>query len=365
MNFVDIDTSKIESEILKAYETISGKKLYPGDPVRLLLETVAYVVAILKSDINYTGKLNLLAYAQGEYLDKLGEFLGVKRLEATAAITTLRFYVSEPLSFDVVIPQGTRAAPDSKIFFETIEEAKITAGDTSVDVQAKCQTAGTIGNGFLPGQINQFVDIVPYIESVQNISVSYGGSDIESDEHLSERIRLAPESFSNAGSKGAYVFHAKSAHPDIADVSVYSNSPGVVNVVFLMKDGKLPTQDLIQTVKDYLNDEKVRPLTDTLIVSAPEVVNYNIDLNYYIHKKYSSLSATIQQNVEKAVDDFVVYQKAKIGRDVLPEELVYRLKTIDGVYRVEINSPAYIEIAQNQVAIASNIQIKYGGIVDD
>jgi len=365
MDFVNIDTSQIEAEILQAYEAIAGKKLYPGDPVRLILESVAYVVALLKNDINYTGKQNLLAYAEGEYLDKLGELLGVKRLEATKAITTLRFFTSNPLDFDVVIPQGSRVTLDGKIIFETTEEAKIQAGETSVDVQAVCQTSGTVGNGFLLGQINQFVDIIPYVDSVQNISVSYGGTEQESDEHFRERIRLAPESFSNAGSKGAYIFHTKSAHPDIEDVSVYSNSPGVVNVVFLMKNGELPAQDLIQTVENYLNDEKIRPLTDTLIVSAPEVVNYDIDLTYYIHKEYSSLTATIQQNVEKAVDDFVAYQKAKIGRDVVPEELIYRLKTIDGVYRVEINSPAYIEIAQNQVAIASNIQIKYGGIVDD
>ncbi|WP_025209450.1 baseplate J/gp47 family protein [Hippea sp. KM1] len=109
MNFVNIDTSQIEAEILKIYETISNKKLYPADPVRLILETVAYVVAILKNDINYTGKQNLLAYAKGEHLDKLGELLGVKRLQATSAITTLKFSVSEPLSFDVVIPKGTRA----------------------------------------------------------------------------------------------------------------------------------------------------------------------------------------------------------------------------------------------------------------
>ncbi|KAA0257230.1 baseplate J/gp47 family protein [Deferribacter autotrophicus] len=365
MDFVNVDTSKIEAEILQAYETISGKKLYPADPVRLILETVAYVVAILKNDINYTGKQNLLAYAKGEYLDKLGELLGVKRTGATNAITTLRFFVSEPLAFDVLIPQGTRVTPDNKIFFETMEEAKIIAGQLSVDVQAKCQTAGAVGNGFLPGQINQIVDIIPYVDSVQNVSVSYGGSNIESDEHLRERIRLAPESFSNAGSKGAYIFHTKSAHSEIEDVSVLSPSAGVVKIVFLMKDGALPNSDLIQIVQNYLNSETVRPLTDQVIVEAPIVVSYNIDLTYYIHKDFSTLVPIIKSQVEQAVNDFIAYQKTKIGRDILPEELIGRLKQIDGVYRIQLKSPTFTEILEDQVASAANVLITYGGLVDD
>ena len=365
MDFVNIDTSQIEAEILKIYETISNKKLYPADPVRLILETVAYVVAILKNDINYTGKQNLLAYAKGEHLDKLGELLGVKRLQATSAITTLKFSVSKPLSFDVVIPKGTRATPDNKIFFGTIDEAKIKAGNTSVEVQARCQMAGTVGNGFLPFQINRLVDVVPYVDSVENISVSYGGSDIESDEHLRERIRLAPESFSNAGSKGAYIFHTKSTHQDIEDVSVFSPSAGVVKVVFLMKNGELPTSDLIQLVSDYLNSETVRPLTDKVVVEAPSVVSYDIDFTYFVQKKFSALISSIKTQVQQAVENFVFYQKSKIGRDVLPEELISRLKSIKGVYHIELNSPNFMEISNNQVAFASNVSFSYGGLVDD
>lgn len=365
MNFVDTNTSRIEAEIIQAYETISGRKLYPADPVRLILESIAYVVTLIKNDINYTGKQNLLAYAEGEHLDKLGELLGVKRLDATAAVTTLRFQINEPLNFDIIIPSGIRVTPDNKIFFETIEESKIIAGDTSVDVQAKCQTACSSGNGFLPGQINQFVDVIPYVESVTNISTSYGGSDIESDEHLRERIRLAPESFSNAGSRGAYIYHTKSAHPDIEDVSVTSPSPGVVKILFLMKDGELPDTDMIKLIQDYLDSETIRPLTDQVVVEQPQPISYNIDLTYYIHKNYLTFVSDIQNQVQQAVYEFIDFQKNKIGRDILPEELIGRLKAIKGVYRVNLLEPSYTEISKEQVAVVNNININYGGIVDD
>jgi len=268
------------------------------------------------------------------------------------------------LSSSFCNPSGTKATPDQKIFFKTIKEAVIPAGQTYVDVEAECEEAGTIGNGFLAGQINMLSTPIPYITSVENITTSMYGTDIESDEHLRERIRLAPESFSNAGSKGAYIFHTKSAHQDIADVSVFSPSAGQVKAVFILKDGQIPNADMITTVENHLNDKKIRPLTDNVIVSAPTVINYDIDLTYYILKDYQPLVSQIQEEVNKAVDDYVLWQKTKIGRDILPEELISRLKAITGVYRVEIRQPVYTQLTQEQIAVSQNINVVYGGVVD-
>ena len=364
LKFVEDNSLQIEQEVVKAYETATNRTLQPADPERLLLNAIVYLLTLLKNDINQTANQNLLAYATGEALDKLGELVGVYRLPATPAKTTLRFYTDSPKTFDIVIPQNTKATPDQKIFFKTVSEAVIPAGQTYVDVEAICETEGTIGNGFLAGQINMLSTPIPYIVKVENITISMYGTDTESDEHLRERIRLAPESFSNAGSKGAYIFHTKSAHQDIADVSVFSPQAGVVKVVFILKDGNLPNADLIASVENHLNDEKIRPLTDNVIVSAPQVVNYDIDLTYYVLKDYQPLVSQIKEQVNKAVNEYILWQKTKIGRDILPEELISRLKSIKGVYRVEIRQPVYTALNEEQIAIAQNINIQYGGIVD-
>ncbi|RUM30014.1 MAG: phage tail protein, partial [Aquifex sp.] len=107
-----------------------------------------------------------------------------------------------------------------------------------------------------------------------------------------------------------------------------------------------------------------RPLTDQVIVQAPQVVNYDINLTYYIHKKDEALVNLIQERVNKAVQYFINWTKTKIGRDVLPEELIKRVKEA-GAYRVEVLSPQYLQVNQDQVAQAQNVQISYGGIVDD
>lgn len=363
IEFVETDTTAIEQEIIRTYEKISGKTLSAGNPERLFLESIAYLISLFKFDINYSANQNLLAFASGEALDKLGELVGVYRLPAQPARTTLRFY-TEPKPFDIVIPANTKATPNQEIFFSTVQEAVIKAGQTFVDVEAVCEESGIVGNGFLPGQINMLSTPIAYITVVENITTSMYGTDTESDEHLRERIRLAPESFSNAGSKGAYIFHTKSAHPDIADVSVFSPEPGKVKVIFILKDGILPDTDIINKVQNYLNSEKVRPLTDNVLVEAPSIVNFDIDFTYYILKGYESLQNQIQKQVEEAVNDYILWQKTKIGRDILPEELISRLKAIQGVYRVNVNKPTYQQINQNQIGIAQTVNITYGGVID-
>ena len=44
ISFVETNTSTVESDIIRTYEAIAGKMLYPGDPVRLYLEAIAAII---------------------------------------------------------------------------------------------------------------------------------------------------------------------------------------------------------------------------------------------------------------------------------------------------------------------------------
>jgi phage-related baseplate assembly protein len=362
--FVNTDATYYESLLIDAYQQITGRTLYPADPERLLINLQTYATTLLAIAINETAKQNLLAYATGNNLDKLAEFYGVKRLQAQPAQTTLRFYLDQPLNFDVVIPAGTRTTPDNNIFFATLQEAKIPAGSVSVDVLASCNIAGSVGNGFSIGQINKLVDALPYITKVENITTSMYGTDTEDDDRFRERIRLSIERFSNAGSRQAYIYHTLSAHQDIEDVEVYSPNPGQVKVIFTVKGGNIPSQDMINTVINYLSDDKVRPLTDQVIVSAPSIINYDINFTYYINNKDEAKVSIIQSAVQNAVNDFINWTKSKIGRDVLPEELIARVKEA-GAYRIDLTSPVKQALTIEQIAYVNNVNITYGGLVDD
>ena len=119
------------------------------------------------------GKMGLLKYSTGSFLDNLAALKGVRRNEPSAAEATVRFTLSAVLSKTAEIPKGTRVK-GIDLYFETIDPAEILAGNLYVDVAVKCQTAGSIGNGFLPGDIQTLVDPLPYILSIRNITQSSG-----------------------------------------------------------------------------------------------------------------------------------------------------------------------------------------------
>ncbi len=137
--FADKAAEEIEREIITLYETLSGRTLAKGDPIRLFLETIILIIVQQRSLIDYAAKQNLLAYASGDYLDHLGALLEVTRLEASYAMTTLKFTLSEAQPAVITIPFGTRVSPGGgNILFATTEALEIPAGDTEGIVTAQC-----------------------------------------------------------------------------------------------------------------------------------------------------------------------------------------------------------------------------------
>lgn len=364
VEFAAKDTSQIETDIIVTYEAISGRTLAPGDPVRLFLQSVAQIISHQRVLIDYSAKQNLLAYAEGSSLDHIGALLETERLSAQAATTTARFILSAPQPQVESIPAGTRVAPGGQLFFVTTQTVNIPAGTTQIDVIVKCSTVGTVGNGWAPGQINKLVDPLPWIQKVENITASSGGSDTESDDKYLERIQQAPEKFSTAGPDGAYQYWARAAHQDITDVSVTSPSPGVVEIRPLLKDGQIPGAEILQAVVAKCNDKSIRPLTDQVNVLAPTEAPYNIDLTYWISTVNSTITSAIQEAVNTSIDEYKAWQRARLGRDINPSELIARVMKA-GARRVSVTSPTYTPITLSQVAHSGTVTVTYGGLEND
>ncbi|MEM0326954.1 MAG: hypothetical protein QW733_08000, partial [Desulfurococcaceae archaeon] len=89
-----------------------------------------------------------------------------------------------------------------------------------------------------------------------------------------------------------------------------------------------------------------------------------VSLRYWIHKKDEARIFQIQQAVAQAVQDFIKDTGRKIGKDVLPEELYQRVKNA-GAYKVDVISPARIEISAGKVAKGTINSITYMGLSDD
>ena len=229
-----------------------------------------------------------------------------------------------------------------------------------------CLTEGEEGNDILAGAVNTLVDPIAYIDHIESLDTSSGGADEESDDDLRYRIFEAPFRWSVAGPEEAYRYWAGEYSNQISDVYVGSPEPGEVLIEFLMLDGSLPEQAMLSGMQAYLSSEDIRPLTDKVVVKAPDVEKITIELTYYINKSQSSEAASIQSKVEDAVNFYRLWQTARIGRDINPSELI-RQVIVAGAKRVEVTSPTFKAIPDTSVAqcAETDVKITYGGLEDD
>jgi phage-related baseplate assembly protein len=337
VQFVHEDAAKIIAECKADLEARLGRQIAPADVEMLLINGLAYRELLLRAQINDTARQNMVSFARGAALEYLGELVGVARLPASSALCTIEFALVDGHG-GVTIPEGLRVqSTDGKATFATIEEKICPAGTLTVQIICAAEDPGTQGNGYDINKVNIILDPQAYLTTAQNIDVTQGGADEETDDELRERIKLAPSIFSVAGPDDAYKFHAKSASPSIVDVAVTSPNPGEVHIFPLLNGGLLPTPEILQAVQDKCNSKKIRPLTDTVITAAPTTTDYSIEVNLTLLT--TAVQAATQQAVQDILNAFVEARKNRLGLDVIRSK-ISSLASIDGVYDVEVVNPA-------------------------
>ena len=369
IDFVETDTETIESSLIALYESlvqqVPGReryKVYPASPERLFISWIASIIVQQRVLINETAKKNVPRYADGEYLDSLAElFKDLERLPASPASAVFRFYISEAQQQSIIIPAGTRVSFDGTIMFATKENLEIKSGSLYGDIEGECTTPGTIGNNLAAGQVKDLVDIYDYYQKAENITATSGGAEEEDDASYYERMRESMESFSTAGPMNGYIYFTKSVSAAVADVVATSPTPGVVDVRVLLQDGQQATEAVLKEIEEALNADDVRPLTDTVTVSVPEIVPVDVDVTFYIAQPNAASATVIEAAARQAVKDYISWQTSKIGRDINPSYLTAKLMEA-GAKRVEVRKPEYTAVEEIKVAVLGEETVLNGGI---
>lgn len=356
---------KMIADYLRELKAITGEseELPQAHPARLILNSASLAIYQAMQFVDRAGKMNLIKFSYGGFLDNIGALKKLFRKEPSFATVMLKFSMNSARGQATSIPGGTRVSTEKSVYFMTDQYAEIPVGETFVTVKATALAPGVGSNDIPVGVITEMVDPVPYIKSVANTTVSEGGAEMESDDAFTERIFYAPSGYSTAGATEAYEYHAKDFHTNVSDVKAYSPSENQVVIVFLMNEGRLPTETEREGMLAHLSKDKIRPLTDHVTVSAPQEKGYTISLDYYINRSDQGQAVAIQGAVTQAVEGYLQWQR-KLGRDINPSELIKRV-VLAGAKRVELTTPVHTAVNEYEVGNCTVKTLIYRGLEDD
>lgn len=361
VNLVETDAAKIYNAVTGRLMEEVNEPLYPGDERRIFGDALVAVLVSLLNYMNDRQRQSLLRYARGVVLDAYADRVGLTRAEPAHAHVTMRFSVETAQANNIIIDAGTKVTTDGTIYFATDEIAVLQAGEMYVDIPATSTEGGSRYNGFAVGTIATLVDLIPYISTVSNTTISSGGDDgepytQEGDDKFRERIQLAPAIQSTAGPESAYRYWAMSADPDIVDVAIDIPSACVVDIYPLMTGGALPDAETLEKVEEVCSASDVRPMTDKVTAKPPTATTYDIELKYYCTKDNEADTIKAVESEGGAIDRYNEWQTTALDRDINPDQLKKLIlcpdwdSTLVGADRVDITKPVFAEIGKSGVA---------------
>ena len=264
------DIPEFEEYWTEDEETIRDRLDTDADPIldlregnfyQMLTEPGVKELARIYSSLNDALQQGLVAYAVGEALDfKAAEF-GLERRQATQAEGEVTFTGTD----GTLIPQGTRVSVPAQsdqqesIRFLTDSDVTIAGGTATVEITA--EEAGVAGN-VAAAAIEILEDAITGLASVTNTDETTGGSDIEDDDTLRDRILLEANAPEGSGNVSDYTRWALS-RDGVGAVTVVPvwDGPNTVRVVLLDVENNPVGDTIIEDVQRYLSG--------TILVSDP------------------------------------------------------------------------------------------------
>lgn len=329
--------------VFKEYLTGDEISLLESDNYSALLETLAYRELLLRARINSSVKAMLLPFSEGSDLDNIVSIYGIERQQGEKPTARIKFSLSTTLDYDVYIPPGLVLVSKDGETATLKDSLSIKAGDkemVGVSVLDSFVKSSSIKCELIQTPL-------PFVLTAKQENEFVGGAERESDDRLRERAVLSLERFSTAGSAKAYIYQAMSANAKVEEVSVLGGGAGIVNVYIKSTDMSEETR---QSVADHLNGQKVRPLTDNVIVANANIIDTQIRAELEIVDMF------MQDEIDKAIK--TTPNSLKIGED-LNLSYIYSVLHKNGVYRVNLQTPTADTKVGDDSFVRINFNISY------
>lgn len=145
------------------------------------------------------------------------------------------------------------------------------------------------------------------------------------------------------------------ADADTITVKIDEVSDGEVVITPVCYGGEIPDEALLATVLEKCSQSDIRPLTDHVIVKAPDVVTYDIELVYYTTAAEEAACIQTIEGAGGAIDRYVYWQGSSLKRDINPDYLRKQIlapgwEGSTGATMVNIVSPVYTDLPTTTLA---------------
>ena len=179
---------------------------------------------------------------------------------------------------------------------------------------------------------------------------------MEDDERLRRRIQLAPDAYSTAGARGAYIYHALTYSAQIADAWAWSPRDGEVHVAVIGAAGAAVSDENIAGLIEFFARENVRPLTDIVTVRRAETVSFDVSGTLIIER---GPDATLIRDKAVAAVRAYAAARCRIGVAAYRTGLIGAAR-VGGVDDVVLAAPAAdVVCADQQIPVLGTITLSF------
>lgn len=191
---------------------------------------------------------------------------------------------------------------------------------------------------------------------LDNLAAFYGieRREGESDNELRERIQTKIVGWSTAGSREAYKFHALNSDSRVKEANADSPEPGLVRISILSNENNgAVSDDLLETVNNYMQRDDIRMLTDTVQVVPCKLIDI------YVKAKIILMSSTPTEFLSTIKTSFknAFAKIAGLGISISRSWVISNL-FLDGVKDVQLTSPVSdVEVSETECARLIDVEL--------
>lgn len=343
---------EIYQEMLACYGQRTGLEPEVGCDLAARLYALAAQVYALQVQTEWVARQAFPQTAEGVYLDRHAQIRGLERKRAVAAEGVVRFTVKEPSAEARAIPAGTVCMTAGLIRFETVEEAAIAAGETSVNVPVRAVEAGAAGN-VAAGTIVSMAVAPLGVSSCTNPVPCAGGGDAEEDDALRQRVLDTYRRLPN-GANAAFYEQEALSFEQVAAVTVLARPRGIgtVDVVAATLEG-VPDQDLLDELTAYFQSR--REIAVDVQVRAPVTAAVNVAVQVAPAEGYTQEQAAAQ--AEEAVRSW--FTGERLGQTVLRAQLSSLIYNCAAVGNCTLTAPAAdVAVAADGLPVLGTVTVE-------